>query len=317
MESTIDAATATFLENLRAGGGKPISEQPIPDLRAGIRAASQQLAPPVAEVHAIDNRRIPTTGGEIAIRIYTPRLSSDALPVALFFHGGGFVAGDLDSHDSIARYHAVHADAIVIAVDYRLAPESRFPAQVDDAWAALTWAAAHAREIGGDPDRLAVIGDSVGGNLAAVLTQMARDRGAPRIAFQALVYPQVDMNLEQDSPSRLQFGGGEFFLSRRDMEWFRAQYLTDAARQVRDPRVSPLAQPDMRGLPPALIITAGCDPLHDEGEAYAESLSRAGVPVEYRCFGRTIHAFVSFAGAIPAGMDALEFVASRIRAALH
>lgn len=317
MESTIDPATATFLENLRAAGGTPVSEQAIPDLRAGIRAASQQLAPPVTEVHAVDNRRIPTTDGEISIRIYTPRKSSEALPIALFFHGGGFVAGDLDSHDSIARYHAKHADAIVVAVEYRLAPESRFPAQVDDAWAALTWAAAHAREIGGDPDRLAVIGDSAGANLAAVLTQIARDRGAPRIAFQALVYPQVDMNLEQDSPSRLQFGGGEYFLSRRDMEWFRAQYLSDVARQVRDPRVSPLAQPEMRGLPPAVVITAGCDPMRDEGKAYAESLSRAGVPVEYRCFDGTIHAFVSFAGAIPAGMEALEFVASRIRAALH
>jgi acetyl esterase len=226
------------------------------------------------------------------------------------------VAGDLDSHDSVARHHARHGDAIVIAVGYRLAPESRFPAQVDDAWAALTWAAAHARSFGGDPDRIAVIGDSAGGNLAAVLTHAALDRRGPRIAFQVLVYPQVDLDLEKDSASRLQFGGGEFFLSRRDMEWFRAQYLTDPPRQVQDPRVSPLARPDMRGLPPALVVTAGCDPLHDEGQAYADALAHAGVPVEYRCFDSTIHAFVSFAGAIPAGMEALAFIASRVRAAL-
>lgn len=317
MDATIDAATATFLEQLRAAGGKPVSEQPLPDLRAGIRAASQQLAPPVTEMHAVDTRRIPTSGGEIRIRIYTPRTTTKALPLALFFHGGGFVAGDLESHDSIARYHAGHADAVVIAVEYRLAPESRFPAQVDDAWAALTWATEHTRDIGGDPDRLAVIGDSAGGNLAAVITHMARDRGGPRIAFQALVYPQLDLDLEQDSTSRLEFGGGEYFLSRRDMEWFRAQYLTDVAREKDDPRASPLAQPNLQGLPPAVIITAGCDPLHDEGEAYAERLAHAGVPVEYRCFEGTIHAFVSFSGAIPAGMDALAFVASRLHAALH
>ena len=316
MFATLDDATADFLKNLRAAGAPPMDEQPLADLRAGIRAASQQLAPPRTEMHAVEDRRIPTAGGEIAIRIYTPRQTTGALPVALFFHGGGFVAGDLESHDGIARYHAKHGDAIVIAVDYRLAPESRFPAQGDDAWAALSWAAAHGRAIGGDPNRMAGIGDSAGGNLAAVLTQTARDRGGPRIAFQALVYPQVDLDLEKDSASRLQFGGGEFFLSRRDMAWFRAQYLTDIPRQVRDPRVSPLAQSDLRGLPPAVVITAGCDPLHDEGKAYADALARAGVPVDYRCFDGTIHAFVSFAGAIPAGMDALAFVASRLRAAL-
>jgi acetyl esterase len=316
MFATLDDATADFLKNLRAAGAPPMDERPLADLRAGIRAASQQLGPRREEMHTVEDRRIPTTGGEIAIRIYTPRQTTDPLPIALFFHGGGFVAGDLDSHDSVARYHARHGDAIVIAVEYRLAPESRFPAQVDDAWAALTWAAAQARAIGGDPNRIAVIGDSAGGNLAAVLTHTARDRGGPRIAFQALVYPQVDLDLEKDSASRLQFGGGEFFLSRRDMAWFRAQYLTDVPGQMRDPRVSPLAQPDLSGLPPAVVITAGCDPLHDEGHAYADALVRAGVPVDYRCFDGTIHAFVSFAGAIPLGMEGLAFVASRLRSGL-
>ena len=315
---TIDTATAAFLDNLRAAGGRPLYEQAIADVRAGIRGASQALAPPLTDVDHVADREIATTGGHIRIRIYTPRAltGTGTLPIVLFFHGGGFVAGDLDSHDNIARYHAKHADAIVIAVDYRLAPEHKFPAQVDDAYAALIWAATHARGIHGDATRIAVTGDSAGGNLAAVITQIARDQGGPRIAFQALLYPQTDMSLEKDSPSRLQFGNGDYFLSRRDMEWFRAQYLGDVERQVRDPRVSPLLG-DLRGLPAALVLTAGCDPLHDEGKAYADALARAGVPVEYHCFEHTIHAFVSFGGAIPAGLEALSVVAAALRTALH
>ena len=180
----------------------------------------------------------------------------------------------------------------------------------------MAWAADHARELGGDAARVAVTGDSAGGTLSAVICQLARERRGPVVAFQALVYPAVDFDPGGAYASRAEFGGGDYFLSNRDMDWFRSLYLTDGLRQIRDPRVSPLAN-DLTGLPPALVVTAGCDLLRDEGQAYADRLAAAGVQVEYRCFESTIHACLSFAGAIPTGLEALSFVASRLRSALH
>lgn len=315
----LDPATSTFLEGLRASGGKPLYEMAVDEVRAMVKWASVQLAPPVTEVHQVVERKIPVDGGEFGIRIYTPRPIGAAtpLPIALHCHGGGWVAGDIDTHDSLARYCCKHADVIVIGVDYRRPPEDPFPAAVDDAYAAVQWAVAHAGELGGDKDRVAVVGDSAGGNLSAVVCQLAKARGGPSIAFQALLYPTVDLSVAATYPSRAEFGGGEFFLSNRDMDFFRSHYLADIPRQAEDPRASPLLAGDLTGLPPALIVTAGCDPLRDEGKAYADRLAAAGVPVEYRCFEQTIHAFMSFAGAIPVGLDALAFVASRLRAALH
>jgi acetyl esterase len=316
---TPDTATLAFLEALKSAPRKPMWEVPIGEVRASIRAASLQLAAPSTDVHDVVDRRIPVSGGEVGLRIYTPRHGSDdrPFPIVVHFHGAGFVAGDLDTHDAIARFHCHHADAVVIAVDYRLAPEHRFPAAVDDAFASVEWAVASAGELHGDARRIAVLGDSAGGNLAAVVCQLAKARSGPRIAFQALVYPVVDLTPGAAYPSRAEFGGGDFFLSNRDMEFFRSCYLTDVDRQGSDPRVSPLLAGDLAGLPPALVVTAGCDPLRDEGKAYADRLVAAGVPVEYHCFERAIHPFMSFAGAIPVGMEGLSFVASRLRAALH
>lgn len=313
-----DTATVSFLEGMRAAGGKPLYEQTIDEAREVVKMASLQLAPPAADVYHRVDRKVAVHGGEIGVRIYMPRQVADRelLPIVIYYHGGGFVVGDLDTHDAIARYYCKHADAVVINVDYRLAPEHRFPTAVDDAYAALMWAVEHAQELQGDAQRIAVAGDSAGGNLAAVVCQLARERRGPHIAFQALMYPAVDFDLAASYPSRAQFGGGDYFLSTRDMEWFRSQYLADADR-VDDPRVSPLKQADVSGLPPALIVTAGCDLLRDEGSAYAERLAAAGVPVEHRCFEQTIHAFMSFSGAIPTGLEALSFVAARLRAALH
>lgn len=315
----LDPETQSLLDAIRAAGGKPLYEQTVEEARAGIKAASQTLGAPAADIHEVLDRKIPVLGHEIGIRVYTPRPLGEAngLPIILHYHGGGFVAGDLDTHDGIARFYCRHADAVVVAVDYRLAPEHPFPAAVDDAYAALDWTAEHAGELGGDANRMAVTGDSAGGNLSAVVCQLARDQRGPRMAFQALVYPGVDWNGAATYPSRSEFGGGEYFLSNRDMDWFRSLYLTDAPRQVGDPRASPLAKGDLSGLPPALVVTAGCDPLRDEGKTYADRLAAAGVPVEYRCFESTIHACLSFAGAIPAGFEALSFVASRLRRALH
>ena len=314
----LDTASAAFLDAIRASGGKPLYEQAIEEARAQVRGASLQLAAPAEELYAVVDRTIAGGDGEIAIRIYTPRpLGADeSLPVVVHYHGAGFVAGDLDTHDAVARHYARHADAIVIAVDYRLAPEHPFPAAVDDAFAALEWAVAHASEYGGDPGRVAVTGDSAGGNLAAVVCLLARDRGGPRVAFQALVYPWVDLDLQARYASRQEFGGGDYFLSLRDMEWFRSQYLGSGPHDARDPRVSPLAHSDFAGLPPAVIVASGCDPLRDEAELYADRLRAAGVPVEYRCFEGTIHACTSFAAAIPAGVEVLSFVAARLHAGL-
>ncbi|HYK53156.1 MAG TPA: alpha/beta hydrolase, partial [Candidatus Eremiobacteraceae bacterium] len=287
--------------------------------RAGVRANSQQMARPPLALHRVEDRRIPTAAGDVGVRIYWPRplAESERLPIVVFFHGGGFVLCDLDTHDPIARYIALHGDAIVVNVDYRLAPEHRFPAAVDDSYSAVTWLADHAAELGGDPQRLAVAGDSAGGNLATVVCQLAKERGGPSIAFQALIYPVVDLDTSTSFASRQEFGGGDYFLAMHEMEWFNSLYLTDPAAQVKDPRVSPLNTEDLRGQPPALVVTAGCDPLRDEGKAYADRLAAAGVPVEYRCFEQAIHAFLNFAPIIPAGDEALAFLAERLRAALH
>jgi acetyl esterase len=286
-----------------------------------VTGVSQQVGPPPAQVHRVEDRRIPGTAGDIPVRVYTPRPipAGSSLPVVLQFHGGGWAAGDLDSHDSISRYYSLHADAIVVSVHYRRPPEEKFPAAVEDAYSAVAWAGAGASDIGGDPARLAVLGDSAGGNLATAACLLARDRRGPRIAYQALLYPTLDLRdpmMQPAYPSRMQFGGGDYFLSTRDMEWFRSMYLSDVTREPADPRASPLAAADLQGLPQALIVTAGFDPLRDEAKIYADRLAAAGVPVEYRCFEGAIHAFLSFAGAIPLGLEGLSFVASRLRAAL-
>ncbi|HVG56894.1 MAG TPA: alpha/beta hydrolase [Vicinamibacterales bacterium] len=313
---TLDPGSAAFLEGMKASGGKPMYEMAVGEARAAISGASAQLAASLADVARVDDRRVPVSGGDIGIRIYTPRTTGGKLPIVLQFHGGGWVAGDLDTHDSIARYYAAHANAIVISVDYRRPPEHRFPIAVDDSFASVEWVAAHADELGGDASRLAVSGDSAGGNLAAVICQLAKQRGGPRIAYQALIYPVVDVRDPVITPlyeSRAEFGGGEYFLSTRDMLWFRGHYLTDPAREAQDPRASPMAAADLSGLPPALVVTAGCDPLRDEAKVYADRLTASGVPVEYRCFEGAIHACMSFAGAIPQGLDALSFVAARLK----
>jgi acetyl esterase len=314
----VDAGTQAFLDVIRSSGGKPVAEQTPAEFRETVRAGSLALAPAVEELHSVRDVAIPGPGGSLPVRIYTPRVAAagELLPIVVHFHGAGWVGGDLDTHDAIARYYAKHADAVVIAVDYRLAPEHRFPAAVDDAYAAVQWASDHAGELGGDASRLAVLGDSAGGTVATAVCRIARDRGTPRIAYQALVYPALDLRLGASYPSRDAFGGGDYFLSVADMHWFRAHYLGNPDVDESDPRVSPLASDDVRNLPPALIVTAGYDPLRDEAKVYADRLSAAGVPVEYRCFESTVHAFMSFSALIPAGMEALQFISHRLNASL-
>jgi acetyl esterase len=315
----LDAGTLAFLDAVRSGGGKPLDETSIDEIRRNIRNNSLQLGPPSTELHDVRDRVIPGPGGNLPVRIYTPRAlaAGETLPIVVHYHGAGWIAGDLDTHDAIARYYSKHADAIVVAVDYRLGPEHKFPSAVDDCDAATVWAATHASEINGDASRLAVTGDSAGGNIAAAVCQIARDRGTPAIALQVLLYPVIDLALPGPYASRTEFGGGDYFLSTRDMAFFGRQYLTDLAADARDIRASPGSNPNLANLPPAVIVTAGYDPLRDEAKLYADRLAAAGVRVEYHCFETTVHAFVSFTTVIPTGLEALAFIAGRMKAALH
>ncbi len=276
--------------------------------RAAMRASFfRQGDTPIGRV---ENRAIPGPAGEIAIRIYTPRDAKDAVLAGLvFFHGGGFVIGDLDTHDDLCRCLANESGCRVVAVDYRLAPEHPFPAAVDDSFAATQWVAAHAAELGIDPRRLAVGGDSAGGNLAAVVAQLAKANG-PAIAFQLLIYPVTQLGAP-DTPSMRENAKG-YFLEKEGMEWFTRLYAPDAKHR-HDPRLSPMLCADLAGQPPAYVITAGFDPLRDEGKDYADKLDAAGVPVTHVNYPGMVHGFFSMRGLIPKAREAVAAAGAAVR----
>jgi acetyl esterase len=263
------------------------------------------------EVARFEELRIPGPAGELRVNLYAPQAKgAGALPLLVYFHGGGFVIGSLESYDKLCRVLANRAGCLVASVDYRLAPEHKFPAAPDDCIAALRWLAAHAGEIGAAPARIAVGGDSAGGNLAAVTALQARD-GGPKLAFQLLVYPCT--GARQDEPSHFAFAE-KLLLTRNNVLWFYEQYVAEEADRS-DWRLAPLLAPDLAGLPPALVIVAGYDPLRDEGIAYAERLKAAGVPVELTNYEGMVHGFFSLSGAIDAGKRALEQSAAALRRA--
>jgi acetyl esterase len=277
-------------------------------LRTGYRAlVAGRTGPEVAHVH---DRRVPGPAGEIPVRLYRPR-SGEALPLLVFLHGGGFVVCDLDTHDPICRLLANAVDCAVLSVDYRLAPEAKFPAAPEDCYAATCWAAAHAGELGADPSRIAVAGDSAGGNLAAVVAQLARDRSGPTLAHQLLIYPVTHHAF--DTASYRENAEG-YFLTRGMMEWFWNHYL-EKPEHGQDPLASPLVAKDVSGVAPATVITAEFDPLRDEGEAYAERLRRAGVPVELQRYDGMFHGFFAMTEMLDPAREAVEFAATRLRAA--
>jgi acetyl esterase len=252
--------------------------------------------------------------GAIPLRLYRPAgvAAATRLPVLVYFHGGGWVIGDLDTHDVLCRQLTAEAGVSVVSVDYRLAPEQKFPAAVDDAWAATRWVAAHAAELAVDAERLAVGGDSAGGNLAAVVALLARDAGGPAIRVQALLYPVTDTNTE--TASYRDFAEG-FLLTRDSMRWFFDHYVRSEA-DAADWRLSPLRAPSLAGLPPAVVVTAGFDPLHDEGEAYAARLRASGVRVDAVCYGGMVHGFVPMGRLIQTGNHAVSLVANCLRRAM-
>ncbi len=255
----------------------------------------------VVPVGAVEDIEIPGPDGPIGARVYRPEGPGGDLPTVMLFHGGGWVIGDIETHDNMARSLCRDCSAVVVSVDYRLAPEAPFPAAVDDALAATRWVGEHLADFGGS-DRLAVAGDSAGGNLAAVVTQQLRDTGGPAIAAQLLVYPACDVTGEY--PSRHENAAG-YFLDLPTMAWFLNHYAADAAMHE-DPRLSPLQHGDLGGLPPAVVVTAEYDPLRDEGEAYAKALAAAGVPVEGKRFDGMIHGFFDMGAFSPGAQAAVD-----------
>ncbi|WP_413765326.1 alpha/beta hydrolase [Variovorax sp. Varisp41] len=278
-------------------------------IRQGMRRMLAAL-PPGAPVASVADRRIDSAVGPLDVRIYHPS-PQQVLPVIVFFHGGGFVLGDLDTHDGLARALAVATQAVVVSVAYPLAPEHKFPAGVDAAFAATAWVAEHAAQLGADGHRLAVAGDSAGGNLAAVVALKARDAAGPRIAHQLLIYPDVDFRRINTS---IQAYAGQYGNIGREMQhWFMDHYLDDAALKTHA-LVSPLLAGDLRGLPPAHIVTAEFDALRDEGEAYGERLREAGVPVNVKRYDGMIHEFMRWP--FDATREALADAARALRSTL-
>jgi acetyl esterase len=291
------------LENMARLDLKPIEAMTPVEAREQMEmmAASRKAEPlPTAR---IENRTIPGPVGELPVRIYWPLAEGQgekARPAIVYFHGGGHVIGSLDSHDLVARNLCGGAEAVVVSIDYRMGPEHRFPAAVEDSFAALEWVHANAASLGADPDRLGVHGDSAGANLAAVVALIARDKGGPKLRLQSLVYPVADFRMASESYKAYATGCG--ILTAEAMKWFRGHYLR-TMDDATDWRASPVLAPSVAGVAPAIVVAAECDVLHDEGLAYAERLKAAGVPVDYQRYAGMIHAFF---GMMPAVDDAMN-----------
>jgi acetyl esterase len=305
----LDPQVQVFLDELKAVGLPPLHQLTPEEARATVVANTKLLEPP-KPMTRIEDRRVPGHGGWIPVRIYVP-CDKKSLPVLVFYHGGGWVIGDVPSYESLCTAIAQAAECIVVSVDYRLAPEHRFPAAVDDAYAATSWVAENAELFGGDPRRVAVGGDSAGGNLAAVVCLMARDRGVFRPTLQILIYPATDHSFNTSSYGACADG---YLLSREDMKWFWGHYLAHA-EDGDNPCASPLRASNLSGLPPALVITAEYDPLRDEGEAYATRLRSGGVPVTLSRYSGMIHAFVWWTSRFDQAHAAIREVAAALKCA--
>jgi acetyl esterase len=280
--------------------------------RAMIREGMAALPPPTP-LPRVQDRMIADGARQVGVRIYWPVPDPDGLPVVVFYHGGGFVIGNLETHDGLARAIAVQTGAVVVAVDYRLAPEHPFPAAVDDAFTALRWVSEHADELGADPARLAVAGDSAGGNLSAVVSQLARDAGGPPVKFQLLWYPATTMD---DSLPSVAENADAPMLSVGDMDAFHKLYVGDQAPDTPPATLAPARAESLEGLPPAYIATAQYDPLRDDGAHYAELLRAAGVPVELHNAETLVHGYVAFATLVPAAAEALAQSLAALKAGL-
>jgi len=310
----LDPTVRKLLDMAAASGRPALNSLPPPAARQMMRETRAPVQGALLDSVVSDDRRIPGPAGEIAVRIYRPRTAATAakLPLLVYFHGGGWVIGDIETHHTMCQRLCDAGSLVVVSVDYRLAPEHRFPASVDDCWAATVWASANAASIGAEGSRIAVGGDSAGGNLAAVVALMARDRGGVQIGFQLLLYPAVDALTNTGSLARNADG---YLLTREAMGWFYDHYIPDAADRS-DWRASPLRARTFAGLPPAMIVTAGFDPLLDEGRLYADRLAHDGVTVEYVEYGSMIHGFLGMPGVLPQARRGLALAGQAVREAL-
>ena len=300
---------AAMLE--KAAAMPPMVSLPIATIRAG-DATRYNVGVPLDDVASAEDRIIAGPGGDLRIRIYRPD-AADGHAVTVFFHGSGFVICSIESHDAMCRQICRRSGSIVVSVDYRLAPEHKFPAAPDDCLAATRWVGAHAREFGGDPARLAVAGDSAGGNLAAVTALRARDEGGPALRAQLLLYPVID-HYSVERPSYRERGSG-YGLTREVMVWFWNHYL-EQPQAGAHPHASPIRADSLAGLPPAYVVTGEYDPLRDEGEDYAEKLQRAGVPVQLQRYPDMNHGFLFWVGFIEGSTVAMNAACAWLKAAV-
>ncbi len=315
--NTLDVTLQLMLTAQRASGVNGlVASSDVAVARSQLRKLAAMIDPAIAV--GVTDITIPGAAGAIRARHYVPVNSvpvnsPEPAPLLVFFHGGGFVIGDIDTHDGLCRLLCRDAGVHVLSVDYRLAPEHQAPAAAEDCYTAYQWALQHAAELGADPTRIAVGGDSAGGNLAAVVSQQARHDDVQLPALQLLLYPVTQFGSETRSGTLFSDG---YFLTKRDMDWFRDNYLADATVAMTDPRVSPLRADDLSGLPPALVVTGGFDPLRDEGNQYAEALAAAGVAVDHRQFGSLVHGFANFFTLGGDSATAMAEVVSAVRAHL-
>lgn len=303
----MDASTEIFVKNLAENNGPAFHELPVDKCREVYKELVNQLSGEMAEIGEIKDLLIPGAEGQITIRIYSPKNKSKKMPGVAYFHGGGWVIGDLDTHDQVCRRLCKQSDCIFFSIGYRLAPENKYPAGVNDCITATQWIYDNADKLDLDSKRIGVAGDSAGGNMAAVVAQELKNI----ISYQLLMCPAVDLS-DKSYPSREEYGQGEYLLSMKDMLWFGG-HLSDELETLLEPKASPISNNNLSGLPPALTITAGCDPLCDEGKAYADKLSEAGVDSEYRCYEGTIHNFYQFPTALETALEGLDFMAKRLK----
>ena len=306
----LDPQAQKVVDTIAALNLKPIKDSTPTEAREAMRTRTAGLGP-VEDVPAVADHRVPVEGGEITVRLYAPA-GVGPHPVLVFYHGGGWVIGDLYTHDGLCRSIVNAAGCAVASVDYRLAPEFKFPVAVEDSYTALKWVAANGPRLGLDSARLAVGGDSAGGNLAAVMALLARDRRGPRILLQVLVYPVT--NYDFGAKSYVENATG-YVLTTEDMRWFWRHYLS-REEQGQEVTASPLRAKSLADLPPALVMTAGCDPLRDEGDAYAARLRDSGVPVTLTQYPGMFHGFMRMTRILDQARAGLDEVATALRKAL-
>jgi acetyl esterase len=306
----LDPQVEGLLKEMEAAGGPPIHQLSVDEARAVAEQMTALAGDPI-EVGSVRDITIPVDGGEIGARVYTPE-GDGPHPAVVFFHGGGWVICSLDTHDNVARAICRDADAVVVSVDYRMAPEHRFPTAAHDCFAATEWVAENAASLDVDASRLALCGDSAGGNLSAVVSQMARDAGGPAVTYTALIYPAVDMTRKGGS---LDENASGYFLETDGMQWFMNHYLTDAEKT--DTKASPLLHSSLAGLPDCFVATCEYDPLRDEGEAYADALRANGVHVDSKRYDGLIHGAANMTGVLEGGRQLVADVAQHLRTALH